>query len=46
MSEFIKDQVGRIHGIIRVETMIVLEIKKTLLSLLTLGLVIRTCFSR
>jgi len=38
MSEFIKDQVGCIDGIIRVETMIVLEIKKMLLSLLTLGL--------
>jgi hypothetical protein len=37
MSEFIKDQVGCIDGIIRVETMMVLEIKKMLLSLLTLG---------
>ncbi len=38
MSEFIKDQMGRIDGIIRVETMLVLEIKKMLLGLLTLGL--------
>jgi len=38
MSEFTKDQMGRIDGIIRVETMLVLEIKKMLLSLLTLGL--------
>lgn len=38
MSEFINGRAGRIEGVIRVEAMIVLEVKKISFSLLTLGL--------